>query len=431
VKDLRAPRGTEDILPEEIAAWRRMEEVARSLFELYGYQEIRTPIFEDTSLFVRSIGEHTDIVEKEMFSFSPAEEGSSLTLRPEATASVVRAYLEHGLHKSKKFQKLYYIGPMFRHERPQAGRGRQFHQLGVEAIGSYDPLLDVEHIILAREFFECLGLKGFKIKLNSIGCPKCRPAYRDLIKKDLEREKDNLCADCQRRLDRNVLRVLDCKEEKCKEIYARLPAFEEYICGDCAGHFAAVKEALDENGVDFTLEPHLVRGFDYYTKTVYEFVHPALGARDAICGGGRYDGLVEEIGGPPTGATGFAIGMDTTLLALKKSKATQEREKGEERRAVYIASVSEQTKHAVFALALRLRKAHIQAEMDFEGRSLKAQMRQANKQGAAVVLVVGPDELAAGEVTLKDMATGLEEKVALNEVVERLRGKQGQEKIAR
>ena len=425
MKALRAPRGTEDILPEEIGVWRRMEEVARSLFELYGYREIRTPVFEDTSLFVRSEGEHTDIVEKEMFTFSPAEEGPSLTLRPEATPSVVRAYLEHGLHKSRKFQKLYYTGPMFRHERPQAGRSRQFHQLGVEAIGSYDPILDVEHIILAREIFECLGLKGFKIKLNSIGCPKCQPTYRDFIKKELEGEKDNLCADCQRRLVRNVLRVLDCKEEKCKEIYARLPAFEEYLCDDCAGHFAAVKEALEKNGIDFTLDPHLVRGFDYYTKTVYEFTHPALGARDAICGGGRYDGLVEEIGGPPTGATGFAIGMDTTLLALKKSKVKVEKVKAEKPGGVYIASVTEETKHATFALALRLRKARLRVEMDFEGRSLKAQMRQANKQGAAVVLVVGPDELAAGEVTLKDMATGLEEKVALNEVVERLQGKQG------
>lgn len=423
MKDLRAPRGTQDILPEEIAAWRRMEEVARSLFELYGYQEIRTPIFEDTSLFVRSIGEHTDIVEKEMFTFFPGEEGPSITLRPEATASVVRAYLEHGLHKSRKFQKLYYIGPMFRYERPQAGRSRQFHQLGVEVIGSYDPLLDAEHIILAGEFFECLGLKGFKIKLNSIGCPKCRPAYRDLIKKELEKEKDNLCADCQRRLERNVLRVFDCKEEKCKEIYASLPTFEEYYCEDCARHFTAVKEALGQAGIDFALDPHLVRGFDYYTKTVYEFVHPALGARDAICGGGRYDGLVEEIGGPPTGGTGFAVGMDTTLLALKKSKAKVEKVKGEKPGGVYIATVSEETKQAAFGLALRLRKARIQAQIDFEDRSLKAQMRQANRQGAAVVLVLGPDELAAGEVTLKEMATGSEEKVALNEVVQRLREK--------
>jgi len=424
VKDLRAPRGTEDILPEEIAAWRRMEEVARSLFELYGYQEIRTPIFEDTSLFVRSIGEHTDIVEKEMFTFSPGEEGPSITLRPEATASVVRAYLEHGLHKSRKFQKLYYIGPMFRYERPQAGRSRQFHQLGVEAIGSYDPLLDAEHIILAGEFFECLGLTGSKIKLNSIGCPKCRPAYRDLIKKELEREKGNLCADCQRRLVRNVLRVFDCKEQKCQEIYVRLPAFEDYLCENCAEHFKAVKEALRKNEVDFTLDPHLVRGFDYYTKTVYEFVHPALGARDAICGGGRYDGLVEEIGGPPTGGTGFAVGMDTTLLALKKSKAKVEKVKGEKTGGVYIATVSEETKQAAFGLALNLRKARIQAQMDFEGRSLKAQMRQANRQSAAVVLVIGPDELAAHEVTLKEMATGSEEKVALNEIVQRLREKQ-------
>lgn len=424
MKELRAPRGTQDILPEAIGPWHRMEESARHLFELYGYQEIRTPVYEDTSLFIRSIGEHTDIVEKEMFTFSSGEEGPSLTLRPEATASVVRAYLEHGLHKSKKFQKLYYIGAMFRHERPQAGRGRQFHQLGVEAIGSYDPLLDVEHIILAQEFLNALGLEGFKIKLNSIGCPRCRPTYRDLIKKELESEKGNLCADCQRRLERNVLRLFDCKEEKCKEIYARLPAFEEYLCEDCAEHFRAVKEALGENRIDYTLDPHLVRGFDYYTKTVYEFVHPALGARDAICGGGRYDGLVEEIGGPSTGATGFAIGMDTTLLALEKSKTKPEKSKAEGPGGVYVVSVTEETKQAAFALVLRLRKAGIQAELDFEERSLKAQMRQANKLGAATVLVLGPDELATHEVNLKDMATGVEQTVPLSEVIERLRGQE-------
>ncbi len=415
----RAPRGTEDILPEKWTFWRRLEAVGRQEFELCGYYEIRTPIFEDTRLFVRSIGEATDIVEKEMYTFSDSED-SSITLRPENTAPVMRAYLEYELYKTKKFQKFYYIGPQFRKERPQAGRLRQFHQMGIEAVGATDPLLDVETISVATRIFDRIGLKGYKVKINSIGCEKCRPVFRNILKEKLCNREEELCELCQSRLNRNVFRILDCKNEKCKTISHSMPSINDYLCGECQSHAQAVREALLEIGIPYIADAHLVRGLDYYTKTVYEITHSSLGARDAICAGGRYDNLISDIGGPPIGSVGFAVGMEATILALEnviaKSKPLHE-EASLPSPLVYIVSIGEETKKKCFYLLNLLRKADISADFDYEGRSPKAQMRTANKVGAKYVVVLGPDELARGDVKVRMMETGEEIPLKQSEIL--------------
>lgn len=406
----RAPRGTEDVLPTKWALWRKLEGIGRQEFELCGYYEIRTPIFEDTRLFVRSIGEATDIVEKEMYTFADSED-SSITLRPENTAPVMRAYLEYELYKTKKFQKFYYIGPQFRKERPQAGRLRQFHQMGIEAVGATDPLLDVETISIATRIFDRIGLKGYKVKINSIGCEKCRPVFRNTLKEKLFEHEKGLCDLCQSRLNRNVFRILDCKNEKCKTISHHMPSINDYLCGECQSHAKAVMEALLEIGIPFIVDAHLVRGLDYYTKTVYEITHSSLGARDAICAGGRYDNLISDIGGPPIGSVGFAIGMEATILALENVMAKNKsiyQEVSVPSPLVYVVFIGEETKKRCFYLLNLLRKADISADFDYEGRSPKAQMRTANKLGVKYVVVLGPDELARGDVKVKVMETGEE-----------------------
>ncbi|MFP4056269.1 MAG: histidine--tRNA ligase [Candidatus Brocadiia bacterium] len=400
--DLAAPLGTEDILPEQAPLWQRVEATARHVFARYGYGEIRTPIFEHTRLFVRSIGEATDIVEKEMYTIGEGED--SLTLRPEATAPVVRAYLEHNLHKVKRFQKLYYIGPMFRHERPQAGRKRQFHQFGVEAIGATDPLLDAEVVSLACHLFEELGLAGCRLRLNAIGTPESRSDYRELIRARLGEQAQKLCPDCRRRLERNVFRVLDCKREGCIAVTRQLPRILDHLPEGERDHFARVCSALEAAGVAFHEDPYLVRGFDYYTGTVFEVTHGALGAQDAVCGGGRYDRLIADFGGPDLGAVGFAVGVERVLMALQA---------GEEPTPpapldLYIVTLGEAARQAAFAHLGVLRKAGLAADMDFEGRSIKAQMRTADKLGARHVTVIGDDELARGTLALKHMASGEE-----------------------
>ncbi|MBU6391629.1 MAG: histidine--tRNA ligase [Planctomycetota bacterium] len=415
----KAPRGTEDILPENWALWRRLEGIGRQEFELCGYYEIRTPIFEDTRLFVRSIGEATDIVEKEMYIFADSED-SSITLRPENTAPVMRAYLEYELYKTKKFQKFYYIGPQFRKERPQAGRLRQFHQMGIEAVGASDPLLDVETISVAARIFDRIDLKGYKVKINSIGCQKCRPVFRNILKEKLREHEKTLCDLCQSRLNRNVFRILDCKNEKCKTIGHQMPSISDYLCNECQSHAKTVRESLLEIGIPYIVDAHLVRGLDYYTKTVYEITHSSLGARDAICAGGRYDNLVSDIGGPSIGSVGFAIGMEATILALKnvmaKNKSTYQEFSGASP-LVYIISIGEETKKQCFYLLNLLRKSNLSADYDYEGRSPKAQMRMANKLGVKYVIVLGPDELARGDVKIKAMETSEEISLKQNEVL--------------
>lgn len=407
---LQAPLGMKDIFPEERQLWVEMENAAREEFEIAGYHEIRTPVFEDTRLFVRSIGEATDIVEKEMYTFGDTA-GATITLRPENTASVMRSYLQYELYKTKKFQKFYYIGPMFRKERPQAGRLRQFHQMGIEAIGSYDPLLDVETVKVATRVYDRLGLGGYVVKLNTIGCEKCRPGYRDVLKSELLRHKDELCDLCKARIERNVFRVLDCKQKKCKEIRRNVPNTEDHTCNDCLEHFKTVKAAFEQINLEYTLDPHLVRGLDYYTKTVYEITHSAMGARDTICAGGRYDNLISDIGGPPTGAVGFAAGMEASMIALLN---TREKNKKSETDIsalapdVYIVSIGADSRNYCFKLLNELRICEIKTDMDYESRTPKAQMKIANKINSRFTIIMGTDEIEKGVIKLKDMQTGEE-----------------------
>jgi len=405
-----------DVLPDDMTLLRHIEETAHRVFRLYGYEEIRTPLFEETRLFVRGIGETTDIVEKEMYTFTEGD--APITLRPEATAPVVRAVVEHDLLKQKGFWKLYYIGPMFRKERPQAGRTRQFSQIGVEALGSLDPSVDAESILLAGRFFAEVGLDGVEVKLNSIGCAGCRADYRQVLRKLFEPRRTELCPDCRARFERNVFRILDCKQDGCKAIAQDVPPMRDYLDAPCREHFEAVTALLNEAGAAFDVDDHLVRGFDYYTRTVFELCHSSLGARDAICGGGRYDNLVEELGGPSAGCVGFAVGVVPTLLALQKTAGEQA--KAGDALDVYVVAVNDDARTECFRVAEKLRGAGVSADLDYERRSLKAQMRSANRHGARYTIVIGPDELAEGRFKLKDMSTGSEEKLSANAVIDRL-----------
>ena len=409
---IRAPRGMPDALPDEMPLVRHMETTAHRVFGLYGYEEIRTPLFEETRLFVRGIGATSDIVEKEMYTF--AEGDDSITLRPEATAPVVRAAVEHNLLKQKGFWKLYYVGPMFRKERPQAGRTRQFNQIGTEALGSAEPVVDAESVILAARYFEAIGLDGVRVKLNTIGCPECRANYREALKTFFEPHRKDLCEDCRSRFDRNVFRILDCKNPTCKEFALKGPIMRDHLDADCGAHFNEVTARLTDAGCGFDLDDHLVRGFDYYTRTVFELCHASLGARDAICGGGRYDNLVKELGGPKAGCVGFAVGVVPTLLALQKTGADKAAESS--RIDVYIVAVNDKVRGECFTIAQNLREAGVSADLDCERRSLKAQMRSANRMGARHTVVVGPDELAEGCVKVKTMETGEEENVAIDQL---------------
>ena len=407
---IKSVQGTEDLLPGQWGHWRRLYGTAQRLFELYGYGQMRTPILEDARLFVKGTGETTDIVQKQMYSIPTGDpsmrsrEAESIALRPEGTPSVVRSYLEHNLHKQEAFQKLYYVGPMFRHERPQKGRLRQFHQLGVEAIGSASPLLDAETVILAVDIFRQLGLKDFRVFLNSIGCAECRPRLRSEMRARLEAREGELCEDCRARLERNVFRVLDCKNERCRAVVAELPPMTEGLCDACKAHYADVRSALERSGVAHEEDPHLVRGLDYYTRTVYEIKHAGLGARDTICGGGRYDGLVELLGGPSMPCVGFAIGAEATILAMEAEAGPAA--DTTPRPSVYVVCFAEEARAECFALAQELRRAGVAADMDFQQRSPKAQMRAAGKLSAAVCLLLGPDELKRDEVSVRTMADG-------------------------
>lgn len=419
-KLIKAPRGAFDILPEEVGLWLRLEGAARDAFGRFVYGEIRTPVIEETRLFVRGIGDTTDIVEKEMYTIPPrAQSEDSITLRPEATAGIVRAYIEHNYHKTAPLQKFSYMGPMFRYERPQAGRQRQFHQIGAEVIGTYAPEADVETISLALDILSGAGLSGARLKVNSIGCPNCRPRYREVIRAFIGDRIGELCGDCKRRYERNIFRVLDCKQPSCRALIGDLPEIEEYLDPECRAHFERVKELLAALGVEFVKDKYLVRGFDYYTRTVYEIAHPALGARDAVAGGGRYDNLVSDLGGPPTGAVGFSIGAEATLLALKNAGLAGEAAQADRGATeVTVIPVEAGMMTAAFGILARLRAAGVSAEGAYEARSVKAQMREANARRAKVAVIVGPVELAAGQVNVKSMEDGSQAAVAVEGVVE-------------
>ncbi|HSW35145.1 MAG TPA: histidine--tRNA ligase, partial [Candidatus Limnocylindrales bacterium] len=399
--DYRAPRGTRDILPDEAARWQFLESKFREFSTLYGFGEIRTPIFEQTELFVRSVGEESDIVFKEMYSFQDRS-GRQLTLRPELTAAVVRAYLEHNLKEKPQPIKLYYNGPMFRYDRPQAGRYRQFHQFGLEIFGAARPAADAEIISFCYHFLKSLQIDDLAIELNSVGCPDCRPRFREALVPFLESLVSDLCDDCRRRYKTNPMRVLDCKEEKCQRMVESAPNMVQHLCDDCGHHFSTLKKLLHKLQIPFTLNTHLVRGLDYYTRTAFEIVTGDQGgARASLCGGGRYDNLVEHCGGPPTPGVGVAFGVERILLVMDRGKLLPDLN-----RPLFIAVAGSDLEDEAMVLAAELRQAGIAAEIELIGRSLKAQMKYAGRQGYQRVVIIGIGEIERETVTLRDMDSG-------------------------
>ena len=410
----KASYGTHDLLPEDSFKWQYLEERVRKIISFYNYKEIRTPIFEETDLFSRSIGEDTDIVQKEMYPF--LDQGKrSLTLRPEGTAGVVRAYLEHSLGEKFPLVKLFYFGPMFRQERPQKGRLREFNQFGVEAIGSLEPSLDAEMIELAVKTCLDVGITDFTLHLNSIGCPKCRPIHRDKFLNFMKDKVGELCEDCKTRYLRNPLRMFDCKKEECIEKLKDAPVMVDFLCDECKKHYASVKQFLDELKIDYFEDKRLVRGLDYYTKTAFELKSKLLGTQDTLCGGGRYDLLVEELGGKNTPAIGFAAGIERYILALEMEKRLGLKEK---KLDLFIAALGDEAKTFAMKLMKDLRAKNLICETDYLNRSLKAQMREADRQRAKKVLIIGEDEIKKGKAILKDMESGEQEEMKLEKIKE-------------
>lgn len=403
----QAPRGTQDILPDEQPYWDYVKSKASEVARLYGYGAIETPIFEDTQLFLRSVGETSDIVQKEMYTFRDKGE-NSLTLRPEGTAPIGRAYLEHGLTNQPQPVKLYTIGPFFRYDRPQAGRYRELHQFSYEAIGELDPTLDAEVIAMSWDFLTRLGLRELSIQLNSIGCPVCRPRYVDALREYYRAMATELCPDCQARLERNPLRLLDCKNRACAAAAESAPRSIDYLDNECAEHFTRVQELLGALGIPYQINSRLVRGLDYYTKTVFEVYSTEVGSQSSLGGGGRYDGLIEQLGGRPTPAVGFAAGLERTILNLKKQGITPPDRRGV---TAFVASLGDDTQLAATRLVADLRLADIPAVQSFGRRSLKSQLKHAHNSGARYALILGPDELAAGRVVLRDLEKSTQETV--------------------
>lgn len=403
----KAPRGTRDILPGEQRYWDWVIAVAERLCQNRGYGRIETPVFESAGLFLRGVGEGTDIVEKEMYIFEDRG-GSLLALRPEGTAPVCRAYLEHGMASLPQPVRMYYMAPAFRYERPQAGRMREHHQFGCEVIGDDSALVDAEVINLAWQFFSDLGLKRLTLKLNSIGCDKCRPAYVESLKAYYEPLKDKICADCGIRMDKNPLRLLDCKEQNCQQIADNAPKSADCLCKDCLTHYNSLKKYLDEVGLEYSMSHRLVRGLDYYTKTVFEIQPESEGSQSTIGGGGRYDRLIEQIGGRPTPAIGFAAGIERIILNLKEQNVAVPESKMPK---VFIAHTGEGAGREAFKVADMLQRDGIAAVIAGEGKSLKAQLRQANNMGMETVLIVGPEELEEGTIIVRNLREGVQNKV--------------------
>lgn len=407
---IKAVRGMKDILPPETARWHFIESVARTVFGCYGYQEIRLPLLERTELFSRSIGVSTDIVEKEMYTFLDRH-GESVTLRPEATASVVRAFIENHLDQGAEVKKYFTIGPMFRYERPQKGRYRQFHQINGEALGGEAPEVDAEIILLLLDIFGRLGLTEIELVLNSLGCPRCRPAYLLELTAFLARQVRDLCEDCQRRSASNPLRVFDCKSKVCQELLTQVPTIADQLCDDCVRHDRRVRELLERYQVPYRRNPRLVRGLDYYTRTAFEVITTSLGSQDAVAGGGRYNGLVKELGGPDIPAVGFAIGAERLVALLNQQEEAIPRKP-----LLFIAVLGTAALEQGFDLAQNLRRQGFAVDLDFAQRSLKAQLTMANRRRAAFVLILGDQELAVGEAPLKNMATGAQEMVSVTDL---------------
>jgi histidyl-tRNA synthetase len=414
---IRAIRGMKDILPPETSRWQWVEAIARETFELYGYREIRLPLLERTELFARSIGADTDIVAKEMYTFTDRK-GDSLTLRPEATAQVVRATLENGLLRGPGVGKFYLLGPMFRYERPQKGRFRQFHQINCEALGSDAPELDAEVILMLLDLLKKLGIKDLRLLINSLGCPECTVDFKAQLQLYLAAQ-EGWCDDCQRRLTTNPLRVLDCKSQHCQALLAGAPLMEDSLCEDCSRHYRRVLSLLDGTGQGYVKNPHLVRGLDYYTRTAFEVTAVGLGAQDSVAGGGRYNGLARELGGKDLPGLGFAIGEDRLLEVLPPEAGPTETP------LTFLAALGESARERAFFLLQGIRAQGVPAAMDFADRSLKSQMSLADRLGAALVVILGDQELAGDTAVLRRMATGEQEVVPLHELVPGLKNRLG------
>jgi histidyl-tRNA synthetase len=412
---IQAVRGTRDILPDEIAAWHRIEAAARDLFARYGYREIRTPVFEETELFARGIGAETDIVSKEMYTFADRD-GGSLTLRPEATAGIVRAVIEHNLMNTDPALKVYALGPMFRRERPQKGRYRQFHQVDVEAFGFTSPTIDAEMIELALAYLDACGVLEHELVLNSVGDRHCRPAYVERLRAALRDRAPSMCADCQRRAETNPLRVLDCKVEEDQGVIDALPRITDHLCSPCAEHFAEVRRQLELLAIPYRTSHRLVRGLDYYVRTTFEVTSTALGAQSSILGGGRYDGLVKDLGGPEAAGIGFAVGLERlALLAPAGVRAP--------RCDVFLVPLAKAALDRALRLQRELRRAGLGAMLDPEGRSVKSRMKQADKLGARFVAIMGDDEIARGAWTVRDMVRSEQQDVPEDGVLDHLKEK--------
>jgi histidyl-tRNA synthetase len=402
---ITAIKGFNDILPIETGRWQHIEQAARRVFELNGLSEIRVPIMEKTELFCRSIGDATDIVEKEMYSFIDKGE-NSVTLRPEGTAGVMRAFIEHKLYAQDPVAKLYYLGPMFRYERPQKGRYRQFHQIGAEITGVHDSLADAQILNMLVQFFREIGLDEPRLQINSLGCPECRPAYRVVLIAFLEKRVDSLCEDCRRRLASNPLRALDCKVPGCIEATAGAPSMLDNLCSDCNDHFDSVKRYLNLAETLYSINPRMVRGLDYYTRTTFEMVTGLLGSQSAVAAGGRYDGLISQLGGPAIPGIGFAMGVERVALLLGEKDFSRQPD-------LFIATLGDDERAVAFQLMIQLLQNGVRVEMDYEGKSLKSQMRRAAKLGARYSVVIGESEVASGSAVFKRMADGGQVEAAL------------------
>ena len=408
---INIPKGTKDVLPADSYKWQYVENVARETAKLFNVKEIRTPVFEHTELFQRGVGDTSDIVTKEMYTFKDKGD-RSITLKPEGTAGVVRSFIENGLSNGVLPAKMYYIIPAFRYERPQAGRLREFHQFGVEVFGASSAQTDAETILMADTLLKKLGI-NVKLYINSIGCKTCRAQYNKALKEFFAPHLDELCYDCKTRFEKNPLRLLDCKEEACKKINVNAPKMLDYLCEDCSAHFATLQQNLNDAGVTYEIDSRIVRGLDYYTRTVFEFVSTSIGAQGTVCAGGRYDGLIEELGGAPTPAVGFAAGIERLLIVMEQTGVQIPQPK---KPTVYLAGMDDACRNKAFALACALRANGVNAEIDHMQRSVKAQFKYADKIGAKYVAVIGGNELAEGKANVKNMANGESESVAFEEM---------------
>lgn len=413
---IKAPRGTKDIIPSEVYKWHYIEKVIRDLCNVFGFREIRTPEFEHTELFERGVGDTTDIVQKEMYSFQD-KGGRNITLKPEGTSPTVRAFIENKLYADPQPTKLYYMTPAFRYERPQAGRLRIHHQFGIEVFGSQHPSVDAEVISVAMALYDKLGIKNLELHINSVGCPKCRNEYNRILKEHLSSKLSKLCQTCNERYGKNPMRILDCKIEGCKEELKDAPYILEHLCDECSIHFETVKQYLGTIGLEYSIDPKIVRGLDYYTKTAFEIISNEIGAQGTVCGGGRYDGLVEEIGGPPTPGIGFGMGMERLLLTLDQHNITIPRQNGLD---LFIATLGSNADKMAFQLIYQLRRQGIKVDKDVLGRSLKAQLKYANRIQARNVLILGQEELDEGWAIIKHMETGEQKEIHLNNTVDTL-----------